>query len=111
MTIGITKEQQTRKHKEPEFNGKDYFRWIHSNNKCCVICGRSDIEIHHITSIKEIEGKRRDDKRVVCICVSHHRIGKQAIHTLSKEDFYRDVMSLEDLLKHSRELYIEYLEQ
>jgi len=109
MSLGITKADQLKKNKEPKFNYKKYANWIHSNNKECVICGRSDIEIHHITDIKRIAGKRRDDKRVVPLCKSHHKEGENGIHILSKNDFYENVMDLDALLKHSSELLEEYL--
>jgi len=109
MRIGITKEQQTRKHKEPKFNFTEYARWIHSNNIPCVVCGRHDIEVHHITDVKRIKGKRRDDSRVVPLCKSHHKESKFGIHIMSKEDFYENVMDLDNLLFHSSSLLEEYL--
>jgi len=106
--IGISKEQQLHKNKEPKFNYKAYANWIHSNNKQCVVCGRYDIEIHHITDVKRIKGKRRDDKRVVPLCKSHHKEGENGIHILSKDDFYSKVMSLDTLLFYSKNLLEEY---
>ncbi len=106
--IGISKEEQLKKHKEPKFNYKSYSNWIHANNKACVVCGRYDIEVHHITDIKRIQGLRRDDKRVIPLCKEHHKDGKNGIHILSKHEFYNKVMSLSDLLYHSRELLSEY---
>lgn len=71
MTLPLSKQQQLYKYKEPKFNFTKYANWIHSNNKGCVVCGRLDIEVHHITDIKRIAGKRRDDKRVVPLYVKH----------------------------------------
>lgn len=107
--IGISKEDQLKKNKEPEFNGKDYFRWIHANQKTCVICGRSDIEVHHISDIRRIKGKRRLDTRVVPLCKAHHKESKFGIHIMSKEDFYENVMDLDSLLFQSHLLLEEYL--
>lgn len=109
--IGISKYQQLRKIKEKKFNYKKYANWIHSNNKVCVICGGANIEIHHITDLysKVLEHKqRRDDKRVVTLCKEHHKEGKDGIHILSKQDFYINVMSLDNLLTHSSKLLQEY---
>jgi len=105
-----TKEMQTKKNKEPKFNYKAYANWIHSNNKQCVVCGGYDIEIHHITDVKRIKGKRRDDKRVVPLCKNHHKDSKFGIHIMSKDEFYENVMDLDTLLFHSKELLNEYLE-
>jgi len=106
--IGISKEQQLKKFKEPKFNYKAYAKWIHTNNKQCVVCGRYDIEVHHITDVKRISGPRRDDKRVVPLCKDHHKEGKFGIHNMCKDDFYENVMDIDTLLFHSGELLKEY---
>ena len=106
--IGISKESQLKKFKEPKFNYAKYAKWIHSNNKVCVICGGVNIEIHHITDINRIDGVRRDDKRVVTLCKNHHKDSKLGIHIMAKEDFYLNVMDLDTLLFHSKLLLEEY---
>lgn len=103
-----TKANQLKKNREPKFNFTKYANWIHSNNKPCAVCGRLDIEVHHITDIHRIAGTRRDDKRVIPLCKSHHKEGKEGIHIMSKEMFYREVMELELLLKCSSDLLKEY---
>jgi len=112
MTAPLTKTNQLYKAKKPRFNYQAYARWIHENNKPCVVCGRYDIEVHHITDIYHHllrNEPRRSDKRVVPLCKSHHKEGKNGIHILSKEDFYAQEMDLYDLLDHSRDLLEEYL--
>jgi hypothetical protein len=107
----MTKEDQTQWNKGEVFDHKDYFSWIHKNNKCCAVCGHHAIEIHHITDIHRIEGKRRDHKRVVPLCKVHHKDSKYAIHVMSKEEFYINIMDLDELLIHSKRLYREYMEE
>lgn len=87
----------------------DYYKYLHESNQTCIICGSNCIEIHHITDIKRIPGKRREWNRVVALCPEHHKNGKDGIHILSKEEFYDKVMSLEKLLENSDRLYQEYL--
>jgi len=103
-----TKEMQLKKNKPKPFNHKAYFSWIHSTGKRCVVCGKYDIEIHHITDINRIKGKRRDHKRVVPLCKNHHKDSKFGIHIMSKEDFYENVMDLDTLLFHSKNLLEEF---
>lgn len=88
----------------------DYYEYLHNSNQRCVICGDTSIEIHHITDIKRIPSEpRRVWNRVVTLCPSHHKNGKDGIHILSKEEFYIKVMSFEELMNNSQLLYKEYL--
>ena len=109
--IGITKADQLKKFKEPKFNYNKYAKWIHSNNKTCIVCGGPNIEIHHITDISKIDGPRRSDKRVVPLCKDHHKDSKDGIHILSKEEFYKRIMGLGPLLIRSKSLLKEYEDQ
>lgn len=88
----------------------DYYEYLHNSNQRCVVCGDVSIEIHHITDIKRIPGKRREWNRVVTLCPNHHKNGKDGIHILSKDEFYSRVMSFEKLMENSNRLYQEYLE-
>tara|TARA_R110002073_G_scaffold131310_1_gene278015 strand:+ start:90 stop:422 length:333 start_codon:yes stop_codon:yes gene_type:complete len=106
--IGISKASQLKKNKEPKFNYAKYAKWIHSNDKCCVICGDANIEVHHLTDINKIHGARRDDRRVVTLCKNHHKESKFGIHIMAKEDFYLNVMDLDTLLFHAKLLLEEY---
>jgi hypothetical protein len=72
------------------------------------VCGRKDIEIHHITDIHRIDGERRLHERVVPLCKNHHKDSNFGIHIMSKEDFYENVMDLDTLLFHSERLLGEY---
>ena len=88
----------------------NYYEYLHNSNQKCIVCGDISIEIHHITDIKKIPGKRREWNRVVTLCPNHHKNGKDGIHILSKDEFYDRVMSFEELMENSDRLYQEYLE-
>lgn len=89
----------------------DYYNYLHNSNQKCVICGCISIEIHHITDIKTLPNEpRRVWNRVVTLCPAHHKNSKDAIHILSKKEFYSRVMSFEKLMENSDRLYKEYLE-
>lgn len=95
---------------EKEYLSNDYYEYLHNSNQKCVVCESSLIEIHHITDIKRIPNEpRRAWNRVVTLCPTHHKNGKNGIHILSKDEFYNRVMSFEELIKKSFELYQEYL--
>jgi hypothetical protein len=118
--IMFTKEQQLKKNRiketskgsfgKPKSKSKEVKDYFHSSDKKCVVCGASNIELHHLTDISRINGKRRCDFRIVILCVEHHRTGKDAIHRLSKYDFYTNVLSFEKLIKHSKEIHNEFKE-
>lgn len=95
--------------KEKNELSNDYYNYLHNSNQKCVVCGSNSIEIHHITDIKRISGKRREWNRVVTLCPEHHKNNKDAIHILSKNEFYDRIMSFEKLMEYSRGLYQEYL--
>ena len=106
----MTKKDQLKWNKTKPFKHKEYFKYLHNSNQSCIICGNNHIEIHHVTDLKNIQGKRRDHKRVITLCPTHHRLGSFAIHVMSKEDFYNNVMDLDTLLFHSNRLLQEYEE-
>jgi 5-methylcytosine-specific restriction endonuclease McrA len=88
-----------------------YYEYLHTSNQKCAVCGGSCDAIHHITDIKRIKGKRRVWNRVVTLCNKHHdNYSNESIHVLSREKFYDKIMSLEDLLSHSKRLFLQYLE-
>lgn len=88
----------------------DYYHYLHSSYQKCVVCGSSFIEIHHITDIKRIPDEpRRVWNRVITLCPEHHKNGIGGIHILSKDEFYNRVMSFEELMEKSFDLYQEYL--
>lgn len=103
------KARSSKMSKEKDELSNDYYKYLHSSNQKCVVCGSNLIEIHHITDIKRIPGKRRSWNRVVTLCPEHHKNGKEGIHILSKDRFYDEVMSFEKLMEHSDRLYQEYL--
>lgn len=92
-----------------------FYDWIHNSGQVCAVCGCSDIDIHHITDLKNIKGKRRSWDRVIVLCKAHHKgdslyhYNGNAIHVLSKERFYATVMSFEEMMRHSDSIYEEYL--
>lgn len=103
------KKRSKKMNSEKNDLSNDYYEYLHNSNQKCVVCGDISIEIHHITDIKRIEGKRREWNRVVTLCPYHHKNGLDGIHILPKKEFYDRVMSLEELIKKSLELYQEYL--
>lgn len=84
--LGITKQQQTKKLaplKEKPFKSKEYLSWFHSQGFCCMVCGSSQIEAHHI-----MQGNRgRQDDLIVPLCPDHHR-GKYSPHGFDAKAFY-----------------------
>ena len=99
------------KSKEDPFDKKAYFNYLHNSDQRCIICNSSNIELHHITDLKNIKGARRDDKRLVILCKNHHKESKFGIHIMSKEEFYTEVMDFDTLMYHSNRLYQEYLKE
>ena len=93
-----------------------FYEWIHGSGQVCVVCGCGDIDVHHITDLQKIDGKRREWDRVVVLCKAHHKgdsvyaDNSDAIHVLSKEEFYRRIMSFEKLMVCSDNIYKEYKE-
>lgn len=104
------KARSSKMSKEKDELSNDYYSYLHSSNQKCVVCGSNSIEIHHITDIKRIPGKRRVWNRVITLCPEHHKNSKEAIHALSKDAFYDKIMSFEKLMEHSDRLYCEYLD-
>ena len=103
------KKRSKKVQKEKSSLSSAYYKYLHESGQCCVVCGTSNIELHHITDIHRIEGDRRVWNRIVPLCLEHHKNGKDGIHILSKKEFYERVMSLEKLMEKSLELYQEYL--
>lgn len=102
--LGIPKQQQTKKLaplKEKPFKSKAYLHTLHSNGLGCMICGDTNIELHHID-----QGNRgRADNRVVPLCVEHHR-GKYSPHGFDKKafiEYYGETM--ENVAKNLWEVY------
>lgn len=108
----LSKKQQLYKNKEPKISDieREYLNWLQEQNHNCFVCGiSSNIEMHHVTDINRISGKRRVHSRLVPLCISCHRTGKNAIHVLSKEYFYKNIKSLDELLVESNRLYNDFL--
>jgi hypothetical protein len=92
-----------------DFDHKRYFKYLHESYLCCAVCRNPNIELHHITDINEIPNEpRRDHKRVISLCPEHHRLGKNAIHIMSKDNFYKKVMPLHKMLEFSKNLFNRY---
>lgn len=109
----FSKKQQLYKNKEPKISSieKEYLNWLQEQNHNCFVCGiSSNIEMHHITDINRLSGKRRVHSRLVPLCIACHRIGKSAIHVLSKEYYYKNIKSLDELVQESKRLYQLFLE-
>lgn len=109
----LTKKEQLYKNKKPKItkDEKDYLNWLQMQNFKCFVCNsNSGIEYHHITDIHRLKGKRRVHNRLVPLCYSCHRTGKNAIHSLSKEYYYENIKSLDELLNESERIYKHFLE-
>lgn len=82
-----TKAEQLKKNgslKEKPFKSKDYLAWFHSQGFCCMVCGSSQIEAHHI-----MQGNRgRQDNLIVPLCPEHHR-GKYSPHGFDAMMFHK----------------------
>ena len=92
---------------------KKYYSWLQEQDLNCVACGKKNgIEFHHITDIKRIAGARRDNSRLIPLCgVTCHRLGKDAIHVLSKEEYYSRIKSLKDLLEEAKKIHDKFLQE
>jgi len=110
----LTKKEQLFKNKKPKITKqeKEYLDWLHEECYArCFVCGiSSNIEMHHVTDINRLNGKRRVHSRLVPLCISCHRTGKNAIHVLSKEYYYENIKSLDELIQESKRLYQLFLE-
>ncbi len=89
--------------KPKAFKDKDYLSYMHNSEKRCVVCGRFDIELHHIKTKTQTF---RNDNQVVPLCVEHHR-GNFAPHGFDSGEFYKEYPK-ELLLKWAEEFYKEY---
>lgn len=59
-----------------------YLQWLHELR--CVACGRTPVHAHHVRRF----GERRDDRRVVPLCATHHLWDSPAgIHRLGRRVF------------------------
>ena len=55
--------------KEKPYKNKKYLSWLHNEGLGCMVCGNTQIEVHHLDS-----GNRgRADNRCVVLCPEHHR--------------------------------------
>ena len=75
----LTKKMQTKSNRiKDNGNDKKYLKWLGNSGVGCIVCGDTNIELHHITD-KSIKGLRRHDRRVVPLCTEHHR-GDGGVH-------------------------------
>lgn len=103
--IGLSKEQQLKKNgtlKEKPFKSKAYLSYLHNSGKTCLVCGDTNIELHHVDN----GIGRRDDRTCVCLCPAHHR-GKLSPHGFDSVYFYA-LYPKEYLIEISAELFKEW---
>lgn len=105
--------KQPHKHKNSAkatgYKDKEYLAYMHNSDKVCVMCGNTDIELHHL-KFNSIVG--RDDKYVVPLCKHHHRSDS----TNSSEPFsihgtpsaFYDILSKKELMQKALVFYLEY---
>lgn len=100
---------RSKKMKAEKVESNPYNSYLHDSGQVCIVCGNPVIEVHHITDIKRIKGKRRCWKRAVTLCDEHHNRfnSKVSIHALS-DRFYVEIMSFKKLMWHSDRLWNEY---
>lgn len=100
---------RSKKMQIEKLHSNPYNSYLHNSGQACIVCGNPNIEIHHITDIKRIKGKRRCWKRAVTLCDEHHNRfnSKVSIHALS-DRFYVEIMSFKKLMWHSDRLWNEY---
>lgn len=80
---------------------KDFMNWLH-NNKPCVICGVSPIEVHHING----RARGRNDREIVPLCPKHHR-GEFSPHGRDVKEFYEEI-GKDELLALADRFYKEF---
>jgi len=71
--IGLSKKDQLKRHsplKEKPVKCKEYLDWFHNQGFCCLICGNSQIEAHHI---KNTSSDIKDDRYLLPLCEFHHK--------------------------------------
>jgi len=103
------KARSIKYQKEKDDYSNEYYSYLHNSKQKCIICSNPCINVHHLTDIYRIKGKRRSWDRVVTLCNKHHdNYSKESIHMLNHSVFYETIMSLESLLFHSRRLLEEF---
>lgn len=54
---------------------RDYLQWLQLETFSCVVCGTANmIEMHHV---KEHSIDKKDHKRLIPLCVEHHRLSNE----------------------------------
>ncbi len=104
--IGYKVPQKNGRLKPEVYKNKKYLNHMHNSGKTCVVCGKRDIELHHIKTKSNTD---RDDSKIVPLCVEHHR-GKYSPHGFDSSEFYEQY-SKEMLLELAEEFFNEYLEE
>ena len=99
----VPKKQSPLKPKP--YKNKAYLNYMHNSGKVCVVCGKRDIELHHIKTKSQTN---RDDSKIVPLCVEHHR-GNFAPHGFDSSEFYEQYPK-ELLLQWAEEFFNEYME-
>lgn len=82
----LSKAEQLKKNgtlRPKPYKNKDYLAWLHNQWFGCLVCGNTNIEVHHLDHGNR---GRRDDK-CVPLCVEHHR-GKFSPHGANAKQFY-----------------------
>jgi len=91
--------------KPKAFKCKAYLEYMHNSGKHCVICGNTNIELHHIKTKTQT---MRNDNEVVPLCDEHHR-GKFSPHGFDSSKFYEQYPK-DLLLEWAEDFYKEYME-
>ena len=91
--------------KQKAFKCKEYLEYMHNSDKKCIVCGDTNIELHHIKTKTQTN---RNDNEIVPLCANHHR-GNFAPHGFDSAEFYKQY-SKEMLLEFAEDFYNDYLE-
>lgn len=101
----LSKKVKHNRIKPKVLKDKKYLAYMHNSYKCCLVCGDTNIELHHIKTKTLTD---RADNRIVPLCSEHHR-GKFSPHGFDSNKFYEQYPK-EELLKMAEEFYNEYIE-
>lgn len=97
--------QKKTRLKPKTYKNKAYLEYMHNSGKSCVICGKRDIELHHIRTKSQVG---RIDNQIIPLCPQCHR-GKFSPHGFDSSEFYNRYPK-ELLLQWAEEFFNKYLE-
>jgi len=87
---------------------KAYLQWLQTQSYSCFVCGAyQSIEYHHI---KEHSIDKKNHKRLIPLCVMHHRLNNElSAHGTPKK--FKKIYPMEVQEKYADSIYRRYLEE